>query len=102
MEILNTVTTETSSSVPFWIFIVGVILLIIGILFLEQKEGAGILPLLIGGALIFGSLMVDTGTEIQHEVILKDGYVLNATKYEIIEQRGRIYLIKETGDEHNK
>jgi len=32
---------------------------------------------------------------VRHEVTLRPGYVIDATKYEIIEQRGQIYVIEE-------
>jgi hypothetical protein len=32
---------------------------------------------------------------IRHEVTLRPGHVIDATKYEIVEQRGKIYVIEE-------
>ncbi|WP_054958434.1 hypothetical protein [Paenibacillus dakarensis] len=32
---------------------------------------------------------------IRHEVTLRPGYVIDAAKYEIVEQRGKIYVIEE-------
>ncbi|RCX22916.1 hypothetical protein DFP94_101505 [Fontibacillus phaseoli] len=32
---------------------------------------------------------------VQHEVTLRPGYVIDAAKYEIVEQRGQIYVIEE-------
>lgn len=44
-----------------------------------------------------GGLERETGelTPIRHEVTLRPGYVIDAKKYEIVEQRGQIYVIEE-------
>lgn len=34
-------------------------------------------------------------TPTKYEVILREGYVIDATRYEIVEQRGKIYVIQE-------
>lgn len=36
-----------------------------------------------------------TETPIRHEVTLRPGHVIDAQKYEIVEQRGKIYVIEE-------
>ncbi|PAD72395.1 hypothetical protein [Paenibacillus campinasensis] len=43
--------------------------------------------------LFLGSVM--TRDPIRHEVTLRPGHVIDATKYEIVEQRGQIYVIEE-------
>lgn len=50
------------------------------------------------GTCWFAVLLVSAiGTEepIRHEVTLRTGYVIDAEKYEIVEQRGKIYVIEE-------
>ncbi|MMZ60160.1 hypothetical protein D1872_222350 [compost metagenome] len=36
-----------------------------------------------------------THEPVRHEVTLRPGHVIDAAKYEVIEQRGRIYVIEE-------
>lgn len=38
---------------------------------------------------------VSTHEPVRHEVTLRPGYVIDATKYEVVEQRGEIYVIEE-------
>lgn len=45
----------------------------------------------LAGALLMASLQ----KPIRHEVTLRPGHVIDATKYEIVEQRGKIYVIEE-------
>ncbi|WP_178023047.1 hypothetical protein [uncultured Paenibacillus sp.] len=55
------------------------------------------------GALLFGTigagitilLAFYVHEPVRHEVTLRPGYVIDATKYEVVEQRGQIYVIEE-------
>lgn len=55
------------------------------------------------GALFFGTigavitilLAFYVHEPVRHEVTLRPGYVIDATKYEVVEQRGQIYVIEE-------
>ena len=44
---------------------------------------------------LIGTAMIIAETPIRHEVTLRPGYVIDAEKYEIVEQRGKIYVIEE-------
>lgn len=46
-------------------------------------------------ALFIGLLLLNDKEPIRHEVTLRPGHVIDATKYEIVEQRGKIYVIEE-------
>ena len=52
-----------------------------------------LLGVVLGVVTIF--LATNAREPIRHEVILRPGYVIDAAKYEIIEQRGQIYVIEE-------
>jgi hypothetical protein len=46
-------------------------------------------------AILLGILLLNANAPIRHEVTLRPGHVIDATKYEIVEQRGKIYVIEE-------
>lgn len=46
-------------------------------------------------SIVLGLVMVNQKAPVSHEVTLRPGYVIDAAKYEVIEQRGAIYVIEE-------
>lgn len=51
----------------------------------------------LGALLAVGAIavLVSAFPPVRYEVTLRPGYVIDAAKYEIVEQRGRIYVIEE-------
>lgn len=101
MEILNTdyvvysAVARTFGAISFY---AGVFLLIITfICFLSKEWKQGLISLsgLVISVLILGLIIHNNPVKPQLEVTLNDGYVLDATKYKVIEQRGKIYTIRE-------
>lgn len=98
MEILNTIEAEFSIG----LVVLGVLLIIIAVLLLlgailESVWDGGAFGILL---LVFAILLlVHNGHGTRHEVIIADpDYVIDATKYEIIDQRGDIIVIEERGE----
>lgn len=72
-------------------FVVGIAALFYG--FVEAEFPAiilGVLAVVVGIAAI-----VSADTPVRHEITLRPGHVIDAAKYEVIEQRGAIYVIEE-------
>jgi len=46
-------------------------------------------------SLMVALLTASLQNPVRHEVTLRPGHVIDATKYEIVEQRGQIYVIEE-------
>jgi len=69
----------------------GLIILIGGVAAIETP------PVVIGLLMIFVGLFAifNANQPVRHEVTLRPGYVIDAAKYEVIEQRGAIYVIEE-------
>jgi hypothetical protein len=100
MDVLNTYGGEVSAGAITGAVIFGILALVgvVVAVFTYKARAAG-------GSLLFGLLAVWLGAlsfffaavpdPIRHEVTLREGFVIDATKYEIIEQRGAIYVIKE-------
>ena len=94
MDVLNTTGGEFSVSalVLALIFIVlGIALIAIAIITDEIWATA------VGSALLVGGIIVLTYVTppIRHEVTLRPGHVIDAAKYEVVEQRGKIFVIEE-------
>jgi len=94
MDVLNTYGGETSVVTIVLAIIFGLLALffLIGAFLAEE-------PLAFVVALLFAFLALvawDSASEpIRHEVTLRPGGVIDAVKYDIIEQRGAIYVIEE-------
>ncbi|QOT13763.1 hypothetical protein JNUCC32_31240 (plasmid) [Paenibacillus sp. JNUCC32] len=103
MDVLNTTGGGLSAPqiiVAICTAILSILLWAVGLYSLIRKEtgnaaGNLICAILIGGVTLL-VLADDNGREpIRHEVTLRPGHVIDATKYEIVEQRGKIYVIEE-------
>lgn len=69
----------------------GLIILIAGVAAIETAPVViGLLMLIVGMCAFF---IADQ--PVRHEVILRPGHVIDAAKYEVIKQRGAIYVIEE-------
>ncbi|WP_145412459.1 hypothetical protein [Paenibacillus xylanexedens] len=94
MDVLNTYGGGTDTVlIMFGIFgfVAGIAALSYG--FVEAEVPAlilGVLAVIVGIAAI-----VSSDTPIRHEVTIRPGHVIDATKYDVIEQRGAIYVIEE-------
>ena len=105
MDVLNT--TGGGSSLALLILIPAFALMFAGGFALYYvwdalKEGmwgfAILFAVLCTFAFSAGAILCGEATEkspIRHEVTLRPGYVIDAEKYEIVEQRGKIYVIEE-------
>lgn len=103
MEILNTETVFANDGVALvfsLLLAIGVVTFIVGVLdSLSSKNDwkkfvhVWVLGLLV--AITSGFALSDLKEVAQYEVVLKEGYMIDATKYQIVEQRGKIYVIKE-------
>lgn len=99
MEILNTVGVEgdwiTGLAVAAGIVaLVGVLLMVCGIM-ASYDEAEFLIPSGFLALCTAGLLLIAAYNPLQHEVILRDDYVIDAQKYRIIDQRGQIYVIEE-------
>ncbi|MFD1270651.1 hypothetical protein ACFQ3Y_24890 [Paenibacillus motobuensis] len=94
MDVLNTYGGSTSGLVVFLAIILGIIAIAILIFAIIEVETFGIF---IGLCLaIFAIVLAFKAHEpVRHEVTLRPGYVIDAAKYKLIEQRGQIYVIEE-------
>lgn len=106
MEILNTY-TEISSALLGGIFllIIGCLSLAITILAIKLKDAFGFLfGLLAIAGIFFGILSISAPptTTWYHEVIISDYNAIDFEKYEIIEHRGEIVVLKELSQEDKK
>ncbi|MFW5434318.1 hypothetical protein [Paenibacillus apiarius] len=106
MEIINTNSGSPVVEPSFWIIILLILGAALGVtLFLAALEGGSFFVSLLGliiiviavTALAGGAANRETGelTPIKYEVLLHESSVIDATKYEVIEQRGKIYVIQE-------
>jgi|GEM_PF-6825675 len=59
----------------------------------EDEPVAVLFGILLGAIAIAAAIL--TNEPVRHEVTLRPGHVIDATKYEVIEQRGQIYVIEE-------
>jgi hypothetical protein len=101
VDVLNTTGGGVSSGQTVGVVLAGLVaiafiaVVVVGI---KLREAT---PVVLGilCALWFGFIAVVAYSErmepIRHEVTLREGYVIDAAKYEIIKQRGRIYVIEE-------
>jgi Na+/melibiose symporter-like transporter len=99
MDVLNTTGGEYIPELVFLAIFGGVlalVLIIIAIAMIDQGEdGLGALVAGIFIGLLAAVLLYNAKDPIRHEVTLRPGHVIDATKYEIVEQRGKIYVIEE-------
>lgn len=93
------------NEVTFWGYVLFFLLLIgVASIFFSLAEGEpacflfGVVLVSIAMTLVLngvGTRETDKLTPTKHKVLLRDGAVIDATKYEIIEQRGKIYVVQE-------
>jgi hypothetical protein len=102
MEILNTSgggldTLSIVIGVIFAITAVGLALLaVMSVISRELTVGALIWALFLCGANAYLSYNVLTEkSPVRHEVLLRDGAVIDANTYKVVEQRGKIYVVEE-------
>jgi membrane protein YdbS with pleckstrin-like domain len=105
MEILNTIDRGLITEFTGWVLVVVLLAVFIGVMLSIAEDGSsvafGIIGFLAIIALIITLFTADFRREtdvkypLRHEVTIRDGYVIDATQYEIIEQRGDIYVIEE-------
>ncbi|MEK5395988.1 hypothetical protein [Paenibacillus sp. FSL K6-2859] len=94
MDVLNTYGGETSTFTLILAVICGLLALFffVGAVLTEE-------PLAIIVAILFAVLALalwsNASEQVRHEVTLRPDGVIDARKYEIIEQRGAIYVIEE-------
>ncbi|WP_449600330.1 hypothetical protein [Paenibacillus sp. Marseille-Q9583] len=94
MDVLNTYGGETDG----FLIVLAVILAALALLFLIcvllTDEPMFFLPMIV--CALFALAAWSSASEpLTHEVTLRPGGVIDAVKYEIIEQRGAIYVIEE-------
>ncbi|GMK47622.1 hypothetical protein PghCCS26_47520 [Paenibacillus glycanilyticus] len=100
MEILNTYGGEVTTVIGWALWFGGCAILFFFLTLASLEDNrfgyaaiCAILTLLFVAAMD-KSLEPET-KPVRHEVTLREGYVIDAAKYEIIEQRGAIYVIEE-------
>lgn len=100
MDVLNT----TGGGVDVGGIVCGIALILVAIwagfcafdAMMEKAHVFGIIfTVLTAVAAIIGTAMLYAEPPIRHEVTLRPGHVIDATKYEVVEQRGKIYVIEE-------
>ncbi|GAA0840679.1 hypothetical protein GCM10008915_36770 [Bifidobacterium pullorum subsp. gallinarum] len=100
MDVLNT----TGGSVDIGGIVSGIACILVAIYagccafdaLMKKAHGFGIIfTVLTAIAAIIGTAMLYADPPVRHEVILRPGHVIDATRYEVVEQRGKIYVIEE-------
>lgn len=94
MDVLNTYGGGIDSGVVILVIIFGLLALFFLVGAVVTKE---VLFIALTVALIFSTALTASNLRapITHEVTLRPGGVIDAVKYDIIEQRGAIYVIEE-------
>lgn len=100
MDVLNTYGGGVDGAAIFLAVLFALIAtccFVVAVLFLGDGDADGILPLFISLAFIAGAIgmYVNRYEPVRQEVVLREGYVIDAQKYEIIEQRGQTFVIEE-------
>jgi hypothetical protein len=94
MDVLNTYGGGTDSGAVAAIVFFGVIaLLFVGGAIITREYG--LLLVTVVCALLVLAAVNSVHTPVRHEVTLRPGSVIDAQKYEIVEQRGAIFVIEE-------
>ncbi|WP_427050414.1 hypothetical protein [Paenibacillus sp. TC-CSREp1] len=94
MDVLNTYGGGTDTV----LIVLGVIMCIVGLTVLIAGFAAvETPPLVLGGLMMLVGLfaIASANSPVRHEVTLRPGHVIDAAKYEVIDQRGAIYVIEE-------
>lgn len=94
MDVLNTYGGGVDRVFVFLAILVGIIAILLLIAAVVTIEIDAFIVGLIAAAfaVVFA---LNAHEPVRHEVTLRPGYVIDATKYEIVEQRGEIYVIEE-------
>lgn len=94
MDVLNTYGGVIDSGAVILVILFGLLALFFLVGAIVTKEGV-LIALTV--ALIFATALTASNLRapITHEVTLRPGGVIDAVKYDIIEQRGAIYVIEE-------
>ena len=105
MDVLNTYGGGyTPALIVLGVFFIGVAILAlyyaIDAVFDDFYGFAAIFALFMVLSTLIAVLFFTTHQPVRHEVTLRQGYVIDATKYEVIEQRGEIYVIEEREGAH--
>jgi len=105
VEIINTLGGAPISEVTFWGYVLFFLLMLgVALVFFSFDEGDllcflfGVVTVIVVIVLFVngvGTQETDRLTPTKYEVLLREGAVIDATKYEIIEQRGKIFVIQE-------
>lgn len=101
MDVLNTYGGEVTGPQDGWAVFFGVctmVFVIAAIGFIADRAiGLAALSMVMVCVMLFATIhALETRSEpVRHEVTLREGYVIDAEKYEIIEKRGAIYVIEE-------
>ncbi|OMC96230.1 hypothetical protein MKX34_24000 [Paenibacillus sp. FSL R5-0636] len=94
MDVLNTYGGETSTLAIIAAIIIGVLALFFLIAaFILAEPGVLVIAGVLGVLAMIG--WANASEPFRHEVTLRPGGVIDAVKYDIIEQRGAIYVIEE-------
>lgn len=99
MDVLNT----TGGDFHIFAFVFGIFACLFGVGLAiaagveKNKSGGEFMALTFGIIYLIGGLLlvILSKEPIRHEVTLRPGHVIDATKYEVVEQRGKIYVIEE-------
>lgn len=100
MDVLNTWEVADTLSRVFGVIVgsIGLLALIGAAVWAFSGDGKGAAVFLVGAAwFAVCTVLIHADAEryVRHEVTLRPGYVIDAAKYEVIEQRGKIYVIEE-------
>lgn len=94
MDVLNTYGGGLDGPAVFLVIVVGLFAIFLSAIALVETEPGALLAGLVCAALAV-VLGLNAHEPVRHEVTLQPGHIIDATKYEIIEQRGEIYVIEE-------
>lgn len=94
MDVLNTYGGGLDGLAVFLVIVAGLFAIVLfAIAFEEIELGAFLAGLVCAAfAVVIG---LNAHEPVRHEVTLRPGHVIDAAKYEVIEQRGQIYVIEE-------
>lgn len=97
MDVLNTYGGEFHVVLVVIAVTLGLLALLAFYVYITDNSADAPIALVIGLVLTFFMFasVANVKEPVRHEVTLRPGYIIDATKYEIVEQRGEIYVIEE-------